>query len=290
MSHTATRWWCLLLLAGGLLSAAQAQTPDSATGRPTPDDQAVAGLVEKLVDSIGQGGIVRFPEMAYPFWLVIGGAEPPIIEIESEDDLGVFGTEGAGLVLGSLETRMVDKVAIVDFTFGPPDDPETRAEGYAILRKVMDFWLVQWVALAPALDPDSEEGKQWAATEPRNRDALTALAAEFGRSITTTGFAPFEGLAAPLAVFDGLRGQFGRFAKAEDFPVPGDPIARSTTRIHAKVMPGLARVSLIAVMDDGILEFQLFCVPTDDGWKIATVVITPPEPVRDTDQPEEEQG
>lgn len=279
------RLWCVLLCVAALLSVSWAQTT-AATGdaRTAPsDEEAIAKLVDKLVSAIGPSGLVRFPEMAYPFLMLLGGGDPPFVAIDSQDELGVFDTESADLVLSGCATRVMDRVALSEFVFGPADEPNARATGYAILCKPLDFWVVQGVALAPALDPDTDEGKAWSLAEPKQRDAVSALAVAFGRSLTTTGFQKFEGIGDIFIAFDGATGQFRPFRTEDDYPVPGDPIARSTTRIQSKVLPGLARASVTVIADEGLAEFQLLCLGSTDGWQVAIAIITPPEV-----QPDEE--
>jgi hypothetical protein len=289
----ALRPWCVLLCAAGLLSVSWARTT-TATGGATgavraavSDEDAIAKLVDELVTAIGPHGLVRFPDMAYPFLMLLGGGDPPFVAIDSQDELGVFDTESADLVLSGCATRVMDRVALSEFVFGPADQPNARATGYAILCKPLDFWVVQGVALAPALDPGTDEGKAWALAEPKQRDAVSALAVAFGRSLTNTGFQKFEGIGDIFIAFDGATGQFRPFRTEDDYPVPGDPIARSTTRIQSKVLPGLARASVTVIADEGLAEFQLLCLGSQDGWKVAIAIITPPEaqPTEDTTKP-----
>lgn len=278
-----------LLVPACLAAPGETGTAGATTPEPLSDEAAVAQIVEKLVDSIGVDGFVRFPEMAYPFLILVGGGSPPLVAIESGEEIGVFCEQGAGLFLSSVDVRLLGRVALAEFAFGPPGEAEKRATGFAVLCKPLDFWVVHVVALAPSFPPESDEAEAWARAEPKHRDALAALANAFGKSLTDTGFSKFEGISDVFVAFDGMSGTFRVFNEEDDYPVPGDPVIRTVTRIHAKPLPGLAHVQLTALGDEGAAQFELLCLAAPDGWQAAISLIGPAtadEPA-DDDQPDE---
>jgi len=258
-------------------SAQDEEVPLDAAEAVRAEQEAIADVVESLVTSIGERGLVRFPEMSFPFMILLGGADPALAVIEAGDDPGAFDTESAGLVLSDHEVRMLGRVALVEFRFGPANEPLERADGLAVLCRPLDFWVVQAVGFAPFVPPDSEAGKRWEEQEPLCKDAVSALASRFGASLTTTGYATFEGLYKPFVAFDPVTGQFRALAEETDFDVPGDPLARTVTRVASTVLPGLARASVTCVTDACPLEFQLICALEGDDWYVVMAVPAPAE-------------